>query len=139
MKVGYGSATYVGHPIRVPARDGSFSPYMERAKIFFQANDVAKAKQLSVFLSVIGRENFALLRDLLAPDGLQGKSLNDVIEVLQQHFEPKLQITAECFHFHRRGQLPTETVAEYMAQLRWLLAKCNFTSMTLFVIVWFAV
>ena len=59
----------------------SFSSYVERAKIFFQANDVAEAKQLSVFLSVIEKENFALLCDLLAPDGLQGKSLNDVIEV----------------------------------------------------------
>ena len=52
--------------------------------------------------------------------------MNDVIEVLQQHFEPKPQITAEHFHFHRRDQLPTETVAEYEAQLHRLSAKCKF-------------
>ena len=43
---------------------------------------MAEAKQL-VFLSVIGRENFALLCDLLALNGLQEKFLDNVSEVLQ--------------------------------------------------------
>ena len=104
----------------------ALSTYVERAKIFFAANDVAEDKQLSVFLTVIGKENFALLRDLLAPAKPQDKSLNDVIEALKKHFEPKPLITAERFHFHRRDQLPTETVAEYVAQLRRLSVNCEF-------------
>ena len=44
-----------------------FSTYVEWAKIFFQANDVVEAKQLFIFLTIVGKENFALLHNLLAP------------------------------------------------------------------------
>ena len=40
--------------------------------------------------------------------------------------QSKPLITAEHFHFHRRDQLPTETVAEYVAQLRRLSVNCEF-------------
>ena len=72
---------------------------------------MAEAKQLSVFLSIIRREIFVLLHDLLVLNGLQEKSLDNVSEVLQQDFEPKPGIMAEHF-FHRQDQFPTGTVAE---------------------------
>ena len=78
----------------------SFSTYVERVKIFFAANDVPEDKQLPVFLSVIGAKNFARLCDLMAPEKPQSKTLAQVTEVLEKHFEPKPLVTAERFHFH---------------------------------------
>lgn len=104
-KVGYGGATYVGHPIRVPALDGVVFNVFGTAKNFLLGNNVAEAKQLSVFLTIIGKKTFALLRDLLAPTRPQDLSLDYVIAALQKHFEPKPLMTAECFHFGKEWSL----------------------------------
>ena len=113
----------------------SFSTYVERVKVFFHANDVTEAKQLSVFLTVVGKENrqllggcFALLCNLLTPAQPQEKSLNEVIEALTKHFEPKPLVTAERFHFHRRDQLPTKTVADYVGPASLAVHQLRFHS-----------
>ena len=47
-------------------------------------------------------------------------------EVLKNHFEPKPLVITERFYFHRCNQLSTESIAEYMAELRKLATHCNF-------------
>lgn len=42
------------------------------------------------------------------------------------HFEPKPVIIVQCFHFHCRNQAAGESVAEYAAELRRLVAHCKF-------------
>ena len=90
------------------------------------ADDIAEDKQLPVFLSVIGVKNFALLCNLMLPKKPLPKTIAQVIEVLEKHFEPKPLVTAERFHFHRRNQLSTESVAEYVAELQRLSTHCDF-------------
>ena len=36
--------------------------------MFFVANDIAEAKQVSTFLSAVGKKAYAVLKDLLSPD-----------------------------------------------------------------------
>ena len=100
--------------------------YLDRVEVFYQANDIGEDKQVAVFLSVIGGKTFSLLRDLLAPDKPQDKTLPVLFETLKRHFEPKPLVIAERFHFHLRNQGPTESVAEYLAELRRLATHCEF-------------
>ena len=95
----------------------SITSYVKRARLFFRANDIVEEKQSAVFLSVIGGKTYALLRNLVAPNLPQDKTLADIIAALQNHFEPKPLVITQCFHFHRRNQLPNESVAEYVAEL----------------------
>ena len=53
----------------------SITSYVERARLFFRANDIVEEKQSAVFLSVIGGKTYALLRNLVAPDLPQNKTL----------------------------------------------------------------
>ena len=99
---------------------------MERANLFFQANGISEEKQLPVFLSSIGGKTYGLLRNLLAPTLPKDKSLTEVIEVLQKHFDPKPAVIAERFKFHKREQLPGESLADYIAELRRLATHCEF-------------
>ena len=46
--------------------------------------------------------------------------------VLKQHFEPKHHVIAEHFHFHKRAPANSESIAEYMAELRYLTVHCKF-------------
>ena len=77
-----------------------------------------KTKQVAVFLSVVGGKIYALLRDLLAPAKPDTKTLTELSDALIAHFEPKPLVNTECFYFYNRNQKPTESVAEYVAELR---------------------
>ena len=104
----------------------SVKAYIERVKIFFLANEIEENKQLAVFLSTVGSKTYSLLRNLMMPDLPQDKSLAEVTAALENHFQPKPIVIAERFHFHKRNQLPSESVAEYVAELRRLSTHCDF-------------
>ena len=104
----------------------SIRAYLERASLYFQANDIDEAKQVPILLSLIGASNYALLRDLVAPDVPGTLSFTRIVEVLTSHFEPKRSVIAERFHFHRRTQAAGESIAEFDAALRKLATHCEF-------------
>jgi len=116
----------VGHIESFNPDNERISAYLERVELFFTANGVAEDKQVATLLSVIGGKTYALLSDLLAPTKPATKSLKDLKEALQAHFEPKPVVIAERFQFHRRNQEPGESVAEYEAELRRLASSCKF-------------
>ena len=49
-----------------------------------------------------------------------------VIKSLEEHFEPTPNVINEKFKFHMRNQIKTETVAEFIAELRRLAMHCQF-------------
>ena len=104
----------------------SVSAYVERANLFFEANEIAAAKRVAVFLSAIGGGTYSLLRNLLAPTLPKDKTLDEIVNVLTKHYEPKTLVIAERFQFHRRNQAVSESVAEYVAGLRRLTRQCEF-------------
>ena len=99
--------------------------YVERAKIFFAANEIPDDKQPAVFLSVIGGKTYTLLRSLLSLDLPQDQTLEDIVAALESHFDPKPIVIAERFHFHRRN---LEEVLRRLEQhgLRVKKPKCEF-------------
>ena len=106
--------------------EGPFTTYLERAEIFFAANNIPESKQVSVFLSAIGAATYSLLRDLLAPASPVTQSFKDIADTLKAHFEPRSLVVVERFHFHKRDQASDESIANYIAELRRLASKCSF-------------
>ena len=74
--------------------------YLERVELYFEANEIKKEKQVAVFLSVIGRENYSLLRKMLSPVKPREKTLKELMEILQRHFEPKKVVCAPSSIWH---------------------------------------
>ena len=107
-------------------RTDSWQAYVERANLYFQANGISEEKQLPVFLSSIGGKTYGLLRNLMAPTLPKDKPLDEVIAILKKHFDPKPAVIAERFKFHKRDQLPGESLADYIAELRRLATHCEF-------------
>ena len=99
--------------------------YLERMQLFFEANGIKAEKQVPVFLTIIGRENYVLLRNLTAPEKPSQKSLSELMKILKKHFDPKL-IIASRFQFHQRQQLSGETAAVFLAELRKMAVPCEF-------------
>ncbi len=61
----------------------------------------------------------------MAPALPREKTYAQLVEALQKHFEPTQVLIAERFHFYKRSQGLTESVAEFAADLR-LAIKCDF-------------
>ena len=114
-------------------RLGPFDPevesvvaYLERVELFFKANKFEDNSKVAVFLTLIRPSNYALLRNLLAPVKPADKSLDALMQALRCYHEPKKLLVAERFKFHRRQQTATESVTEYVAELRKLATHCKF-------------
>ena len=56
----------------------NISTYLDRVELFFVANEIQAAKQVLIFLNVVGATTFRLLRSLLAPDEPKTKSMADL-------------------------------------------------------------
>ena len=104
----------------------SIAAYLERIDLFLAANAIPDDRKVPVFLTLIGGQTYALLRDLLSPVKPSVKTLAQLKETLKKHYEPKKIIMAERFRFHQRRQEPGETVAKFEAELRKLASRCEF-------------
>ena len=80
----------------------------------------------SLFLSTVGARHYDLLREKLAPVLPKSKTLDDLKAILLEYYEPKRLEIAERFAFYRRTQGPTESVSEYLAELRKCMIRCKF-------------
>ena len=120
------AGNWIGKLSEFDPTSDSVSAYVEQANLFFEANEIAVAKQVAVFLSAIGGGTYSLLRNLQAPTLPKDKTLDEIVDVLTKNYEPKTLVIAEHFQFHRRNQAVGESVAEYTAGLRRLTRHCEF-------------
>ena len=104
----------------------SVTTYLERMDLYFSANGVAEGKRVAAFLSIAGRETYKRLVDLFTPDKPAIKTLQEIKEKLKEHFEPLKVEIAERYNFYQRNQLPGESVAEFLGELRRLSINCGF-------------
>ena len=79
-----------------------------------------------MFFSVIGRDTYSLLSNLLAPTKPAATPLKDLMETLRKYFEPKKVVMAARYQFHQRQQQSGESVATYLAELRKMAVPCEF-------------
>ena len=119
-------AVAFGHIREFELGTESISAYLERVQLYFVANDVANEKKVAVLLSlaVIGSKTYILLRSLLHPEAPKEKTFDQLAKTLKEHLEPKPQSIVERFHFHHRNQEQSESVLDYIAELR-RLSVCN--------------
>ena len=69
--------------------------YLERASLYFAANEFPGPNQVVVLLSLIGVPTYALLSDLFGPDKPSSKTFKQISEALVNHYEPQSVIIAK--------------------------------------------
>jgi len=89
------------HPSK-PGQD-NWTMYVERLGHFFVANGITTAeKKCATLLSVIGDSTYKLLSSLLYPDKPGGKSFDELVTVLKDHFSPVPSEIMKHFNFNTR-------------------------------------
>ncbi|XP_023204972.1 uncharacterized protein K02A2.6-like [Xiphophorus maculatus] len=103
-----------------------WTAYIERLEQYLEANDVDKEKHVAVLLSVMGAKAYGLLRNLVQPEKPKDKTFGEIVDILKEHYEPKTILVAERFRFNRCNQKTSQTVAQYVAELKHQAANCDF-------------
>ncbi|XP_037569835.2 uncharacterized protein LOC119450165 [Dermacentor silvarum] len=105
---------------------GNIDVYLQRFELFAKANEIDTGKKLEVFLTVLGEKAYVTLRSLLLPKTPTKVKYEDATKVLQQHYAPKWSVVTERYHFYRRNQESSETIAQFLVELKRLAATCSF-------------
>ena len=98
--------------------------YIKRVELYFAANYVEADYEVATFLALIGAG--CVRRNLLAPELPKDKSFDELKELLVSHYSPKPILIAERYKFHRRNQHESETVAQFVVELKRLALKSEF-------------
>lgn len=103
-----------------------FRLYVDRLENWFLANSVTEEKKVSVFLSMIGSKAYLVLNNLCMPLKPSKSTYAQLVAKLIHHYSPPRIIIAERYKFHQRSQLPGETLADFMVEIRRLASTCSF-------------
>ena len=117
----------IGHVEHFQPGVDDWEQYEERLQQYFVANGISnEEKKRAILLTVVGSTTYGLLSNLVAPAKPAAKTYAELVTALKDHLKPKPLVIAERFRFHRRDQAGSESVAEYLTELRKLVDKCNF-------------
>ncbi|XP_011408064.1 PREDICTED: uncharacterized protein LOC105315208, partial [Amphimedon queenslandica] len=108
-----------------PKRHG-FTKYVQRIKLYFEANNIAAGRQKSVFLSALGYETFEVISNMVTAAELTSKTLDELVTLLTNLLHPKASIVTKQYRFGCCRQREEESIADYVADLRRLAMRCDF-------------
>ena len=81
---------------------------------------------MNVFLAVIGRDAYKLLKNLCYQDNPNTKTFTRLTQLLQGHYEPAPIVIAERHKFWTASQGESESVSEFVVRLKKLASTCSF-------------
>ena len=104
-----------------------WSSYSERLEELYIANDVQDAsKRRATLLSACGAGTYTLICSLVAPNKPSEYTFKRLVELVGTYHNPKPSVTVQRHKFYTHVQHPGESVAAFVAELRWLSEHCDF-------------
>lgn len=94
---------------------------------YCEANEIAEpSKKRALLLTLCGAQTYEVVRALVAPRTPGSVPFDELMAMLQKHFDPRPSELFSRTKFQRRDQQPGESIATYAAALKKLAADCNF-------------
>lgn len=100
--------------------------YTERMQQYLTANDVRRAdKQHAILLSSVGASTYQLSKSLLAPEKPGNHSLEEMVKVMQNQFQPPPSESVQHYTFNTHSHKQGGSISIYVAELRRLAEHHN--------------
>nr|XP_029720499.1 uncharacterized protein LOC115262237 [Aedes albopictus] len=106
-----------------------WSRWVERLEGAFLLFGVGPQAKLPMLLHYMGAETYDVVSDKIAPEKPQTKTYDEVVQILETHFNPEPLEILENFRFKCRKQgdeRAEESIDDYLIALRKLAITCNF-------------
>ena len=115
---------------RLPEFSGNaaeWDVFAEQLSFYFVANGITdRNKQRAILLSTCGTTTYKLLKTLVAPAELSSKSVSELVELAQEHHNPKPSVIMCRFRFNTCVRLEGESITAYVTRLRDLASHCEY-------------
>ena len=82
--------------------------------------------EVDVFFSVVGPKTYKLLKSLIAATLPSDKTIDELYQTLKQHVQPTDSVISHRARFYTRKQKDTESVTDFIVELKHLAAECEF-------------
>ena len=127
-----------GVAIYEPAMDRALEPldisepegleaWHERFDCYTNTNEkITATNKLSWYLTLIGKDAYNLLKDLVFPDSLSSSKIDDLKSKLSSHLRPTSFELTERARFHNLVRRSDETCRNFLLRLQRQAAKCSF-------------
>lgn len=103
-----------------------WSRWVKRLEVAFRVFRVPAELKVHYLLHYMGAEAYDTLCDKLAPAEPETQVYEDIVALMDQHFDPTPLEIAETFKFHSRKQQEGESVQEFIHALQKLSINCKF-------------
>ena len=105
----------------------SWSEWEERFVFFLESKQITDdAVKRARLLTACGKNAYSLFRSLVAPVKLNEVSFSELLEVMRAHKDPKPSKIVSRFRFSQCHRGPSQTVADFLAELRTAAQHCEF-------------
>ncbi|XP_063634888.1 uncharacterized protein K02A2.6-like [Cydia splendana] len=111
-------------------RSGKWNTYISQLTAWFDITNVKPDTRVQYLIAVVGTETLDLIIDLCYPAEPDTVSFDDIVSKVREHLSPKRSELAERMTFRACKQTADQSINEYLAQLKQLAKKCNFTGST---------
>ena len=119
-------AGYIGAPVPFDHRMQKWSSYQTQFEHFLKVNDIINdEKKTSCFIALMGSETYEILEGLMFPDKPASSTVTALFAKLTTHFEPKRLKIAEQYKFWQNKQGASQTLADYISEIRKLASTCQ--------------
>ncbi|XP_070395267.1 uncharacterized protein [Dermacentor albipictus] len=119
-------ATNLGTPSFDENQD-KWDIYLTRLEAFFEANDIkTDDKKRALLVSTLSTKTVGVLAGQCAPQKVNALSYKDALTILNNHYAPKTNQVAASYKFFTRNQAASESVRDYVVELRKLADNCHF-------------
>ena len=85
-----------------------------------------QAKQRAVLLTGCGGDTYQLIRSLVFPAKPTERTFSEIVELVHDHLLPAPSSIVQRFKFFCRSQQDSESVSQFVAELRKLSEFCEF-------------
>ncbi|XP_037520823.1 uncharacterized protein LOC119397469 [Rhipicephalus sanguineus] len=105
----------------------SWSTYRIRLEAYFEGNEITdSAKRRALLVSSLSDNVVRLLQGRLSTVSVNSRTYEQIVEYLEEQYNPQVNETAASVSFFMRKQQGDESVREYISDLRRLAKNCNF-------------
>ncbi|UYV84218.1 hypothetical protein LAZ67_X001557 [Cordylochernes scorpioides] len=107
-------------------KNEKFCSFIERLEQFLILEEANEEKKRAYLLTLIGGKAYDTLKNLCSPKLPKEYKYEELIEKLVEYFSPRRSIIVERFMFFGRIQKETESVSEYLVEIKRLASTCGF-------------
>ncbi|XP_070385138.1 uncharacterized protein [Dermacentor albipictus] len=104
-----------------------WKPYLIKVEAYFEANAISDStKKRALLVAALSTSTIQILMGRIAPAKPNALSYDEVVRVLNDHYDPKRNEIAESFQFFNRCQQENESIHDLFVAIRRIADNCNF-------------